>query len=179
MQTILVDQEIVLRKIRTKDAEEVFETICQNRQFLRQWLPFVDQTQTKADTENYIRMLLEEKDQPRNEVFTIWYFHEFAGLAGFKDIDPINHKTEIGYWLAENMQGRGIMTRTVRKMTGYGFQAMNMNRIQIKVAIGNTRSSAIPKRLGYGFEGVERSGEFHTDRYFDLEVYSMLKNEWD
>jgi ribosomal-protein-serine acetyltransferase len=53
-----------------------------------------------------------------------------------------------------------------------------MNRIQIKVAVGNLKSAAIPHRLGLYFEGIERNGEFHTDRYYDLEVFSILKTEW-
>jgi ribosomal-protein-serine acetyltransferase len=63
-------------------------------------------------------------------------------------------------------------------MIDYGFRNMRMNRIQIKVAVGNLKSIAIPRRLGLQFEGLERAGEFHTNRYQDLEIYSILKSEW-
>ncbi len=179
MEDLVVDKEIKLKKIKLSDAAVVFETIRQNRQFLRTWLPFVDQTRTGDDTGAYIRLMLSEPVRQHNQVFTIWFLGEFAGLAGYKEMDTVNHKLEIGYWLSEKMQGKGIMTRTVEKMTGHAFHEMQMNRVQIKVAVGNSRSSAIPKRLGFLFEGIERNGEFHTFRYFDLEVYSMLKSEWD
>jgi ribosomal-protein-serine acetyltransferase len=53
-----------------------------------------------------------------------------------------------------------------------------MNRVQIKVAVGNERSAKIPKRLGFQFEGIEREGEFHSNKYFDLKVFSKLKKEY-
>ncbi len=178
MEYLHIDDEIHLEKVKLSHAELVYSTIDTDRNYLRRWLPFVDQTRNLKDTEKYIKMLLSAKEKDRNEVFTVWYKGEFAGLAGFKEIDPVNHKAEIGYWLAEKMQGKGIMTRTVRKMKDYGFRNLNLNRIQIRVAVGNLKSAAIPKRLGFIYEGTERNGEFHTHRYLDLEVYSQLKKEW-
>jgi ribosomal-protein-serine acetyltransferase len=178
MEYLHIDDDLHLAALKFSHAPLVYLAIEENRKYLRRWLPFVDQTRRKEDTETYIRMLLSEKEKSENEVFTIWHKGDFAGLAGFKDMDFVNHKAEIGYWLIEKMQGRGIMTRTVRKMIDYGFRNLNFNRIQIKVAVGNQKSAAIPVRLGMLPEGTERNGEFHTDRFFDLEIYSMLKREW-
>jgi len=55
---------------------------------------------------------------------------------------------------------------------------MNFNRIQIKCGIGNTLSAAIPKRLGFVYEGTERQGERHSQEFLDLEIFSLLKEEW-
>jgi len=178
MEYLRVDDDLHLEKVKLSHAELIFNTIEQNRQYLRRWLPFVDQTRTTDDSRKFVKMLLSDQEKNRNEVFTIWYKGKFAGLAGFKEMDYINHKTEIGYWLAEDMQGRGIMSKTVWKMIDYGFRNLNFNRIQIKVATGNAKSAAIPARLGLVFEGTERNGEYHTDRYFDLQVFSILKSEW-
>jgi ribosomal-protein-serine acetyltransferase len=178
MEHLYVDKDIYLEKIRISDAGIIFETIQHDRNYLRRWLPFVDQTRKKEDTSNYIVTMTSGPEREKNEVYVIRHCNEFAGLASYKDIDTINHKTEIGYWLAEKMQGKGIMTRTVRKMIDYGFRNLNFNRIQIKVAQGNYKSAAIPGRLGLLMEGIERDGEFHTDRYFDLEIFSILKKEW-
>lgn len=178
MDYLQADDNLVLERLKHTHAVIIYDCISQNRLFLRKWLPFIDQTRSLSDTESYVRMILSPPEKERNQVFVIWHHREFAGLAGYKVIDTINHKTEIGYWMAEKMQGRGIMTRTVSKMIDYGFRNLGMNRIQIKVATGNVKSSAIPKRLGFSFEGVERAGEFHSQSYLDLEIYSILKREW-
>ncbi|MFA7401791.1 MAG: GNAT family protein, partial [Bacteroidales bacterium] len=89
-----------------------------------------------------------------------------------------NQKTEIGYWLSESFQKKGIMSLSVKALIDYAFQQLQLNRIQIKCAVGNNESKHIPQRLGFTFEGIEREGEFLSDNTFtDLEVYSILKKD--
>lgn len=176
MEYLMVEDNIHLQQLKMAHAGLIFETIERDREYLRKWLPFVDQTRKLEDTRDYIRQI---QQSPKNDlVYTIWYKGDFAGLAGYKDSDTVNQKTEIGYWLAENMQGKGIMIHTVKKLVDFAFRNLNRNRVQIKVAVGNDRSSAIPEKLGFQFEGIEREGEFHYDRFYDLKQYSMLKREW-
>jgi len=53
-----------------------------------------------------------------------------------------------------------------------------MNRIQIRCAVGNYPSNAIPQRLGFKFEGTERDGELlSSNQYTDINIYSLLKKE--
>ncbi|WP_238480345.1 GNAT family N-acetyltransferase [Mangrovibacterium lignilyticum] len=178
MQVLVVDGSIRLEKIKYSHAFQVFQAIDSNRKFLTPWLPFVQQTRSQEDTESFIRSILAESGEPKDEVFTVWYKSRFAGLIGLKETDYLNQKTEIGYWLIESMTGKGIMTKSVKTLIDFLFGSMNMNRIQIKCGVGNYRSSAIPKRLGFTFEGVERDGEKHQRSFIDLEVYSLLKNDY-
>ena len=88
-------------------------------------------------------------------------------------------EAEIGYWLGEEYQGRGIMTRCVEALCGLAFSELNINRIQIQCAVGNTKSSNIPRRLGFTLEGIARAGELQADgRFSDIEVYSLLREEY-
>ena len=178
MEKLIIDDRQFLERIALSHVELIFNAIDQNRRFLRRWLPFVDFTNKVADTERFVRSLLEKSAANRDEVYVIWYKHEFAGLVGFKDKDRINDKIEIGYWLIEKMTGKGIATAATRKMVNLAFRNMDMNRVQIRCGVGNDKSSAIPKRLGFMFERIERSGERHNHSYIDLEVYSLLKREW-
>ena len=178
MEKLIIDDRQFLERLNLSHVETIFNAIDQNRKFLRRWLPFVDFTHKKIDTERFVRSILEKPTNNRDEVYAIWYQFEFAGLIGFKDIDRINDKIEIGYWLIEKMTGKGIATAAVRKMVNFAFRNMDMNRVQIRCGIGNTKSAAIPRRLGFSFEGIERSGERHNHSYIDLEVFSLLRNEW-
>lgn len=178
MEHIQIHSKLRLEKIQLNMAEVIFEAIDKNREFLKKWLPFIEETQHVEQTEEFISSIVSQQGKKRDEVFTIWYNQEFAGLIGFKDTDWINHKTELGYWLTENMQGKGIITTSIQKLIKIGFTKLGMNRIQVKVACGNKKSAAIPKRLGFQFEGIERAGEFHQGKYLDLEVYSFLKSDY-
>ena len=178
MEKLIIDDHLLLERLTLSHVEAIFTAIDQNRPFLRKWLPFVDFTHKVNDTERFVRSILEKPIARRDEVFVIRYHHEFAGLVGFKDPDRINDKIEIGYWLIEKMTGKGIATAAVQKMVNLAFRNMDMNRVQIKCGVGNHKSAAIPRRLGFSFEGIERCGERHDHSYIDLEVFSLLKKEW-
>ncbi|MCY1721017.1 GNAT family protein [Prolixibacteraceae bacterium Z1-6] len=175
MEHIRVNDKIRLEKINLSMAQVIFDTIDSDRSHLKEWLPFIDQTKQISDTEAFISSV---SGSNKDNIYTIWYKEEFAGLMGFKDTDWVNRKTEIGYWLRSKLQGKGIATLCVQKLISFAFKNQKLNRIQIKVAQKNNRSASIPQKLGFQLEGVERAGELHQNRYLDLEVYSLLKSDW-
>jgi ribosomal-protein-serine acetyltransferase len=178
MFNINIDNDLQLREIQMTDASHIFQIIDNERNYLQQWLPFVCFTKTIDDTESFIKNVLDETNVNREIVCAILYNKQIAGLISFKNIDRANHKTEIGYWLSESKQGRGLVTKACSKLVDLAFNTMALNRVQIRVGVNNIKSKAIPRRLGFKFEGIERAGELLNGTYLDLEVYSMLKNDW-
>ena len=178
MERLIVNNKIELEQLKYAHAFQVFQAIDLNRKFLSEWLPFVQDTETQEDTEAFIRSVNLKPIADRDQVFVIWYEKKFAGLIGYKDLDRVNLKVEIGYWLIEPMTGKGIVTLSVSTLVDFAFTSMGINRIEIRCGVGNFKSSGIPKRLGFIFEGIAREGEKHRDRFIDLEVYSLLKKEW-
>ena len=177
MEHLRINDYLRLEKVKLSMAETIFMTINRDRNYLKTWLPFVEFTQEVTDTERFLQNVIFETKNKTIEMFSIWYKEEFSGLLGFNQIDHLNKKAEIGYWLAENMQGKGIITACTKVIVGYAFQKLNINRLQIKVAVGNKKSAAIPQRLGFKLEGIERNGELHGQKFLDLEIYSLLKKD--
>ena len=99
-------------------------------------------------------------------------------MIGFLNTDKVNEKTELGYWLIEKQTGKGITTSCVRALVELAFEKMMMNRVTIRCAVGNTQSENVALRLGFQFEGIERSGERYNDHFFDLKVFSLLNDEF-
>jgi ribosomal-protein-serine acetyltransferase len=178
MEKLYINEQVYLERLRLSHVEVIFEAIDQNREHLRRWLPFIDFTRKLRDTELFVRSIIEQPVGERDDVYVIWHRKDFAGLIGYKDADQINNRVEIGYWLVKDKTGMGLATLATQKLVDYAFRNMNMNRVQIRCGVGNDKSSAIPKRLGFQFEGIERDGERHNRTYIDLEVYSLLKKEW-
>lgn len=173
---IRINKSLYLRRISHQDAEEVFDLIDHNRGHLDTWLPFVETTHTAENTHAFIDQL--QKPCSREMVFTICLNDAITGLIGFKDIDRANRRLEIGYWISKADEGKGIVSEACRALIDKAFRKMDMNRVQIKCGVGNSRSSNIPRRLGFQLEGIERDGEKHKTRFVDLEVFSMLKKDW-
>ena len=174
MNTIQVDDEILLRPPRMSDAGDLFVLVDSNRKYLRRWLPWID---TIRSAKNY-RPWIEGRVGGNEYRLLIVYKGAVVGATGISDLDSPNKAGEIGYWLAEDMQGRGIVTRTCHALLNDAFGELGMNRMQIRVATGNKKSLAIPERLGFQFEGVQRQAELVNGEYYDLALYSMLASEW-
>jgi ribosomal-protein-serine acetyltransferase len=175
---IKIDTETELKQVGKTDSADIFKTIVSQREYLGKWLPFVEFTKEISDTEKFVDSIVNAPEDRFEYVFVIKKKNEFVGLIGFKDTDKLNKKTEIGYWLSQQHQKQGIMTKSVDKLCEFAFNQQGINRIQIKCAVGNKLSINIPQRLGFKFEGIERQGELLTGNVFtDLEIYSKLKND--
>ena len=85
---------------------------------------------------------------------------------------------EIGYWISVAEEGRGLVTRAVRALMDVGFGDLGLHRIEIRAGVDNLRSRAIPERLGFVREGIERGGERGANGFYDLVVYATLEDEW-
>ncbi len=179
MEKITINSSTVLKEIELSDAENIFNTINSQRDYLGKWLPFVEFTKTVEDSETFINSVLNAPEESKVTNYVILHKNEFAGLAGFVRPDKGNRKIEIGYWLSENFQKKGIMTECVKALINKAFNELEMNRIQIKCGVGNIPSRNVAKRAGLQFEGIERDGElFPDEKFIDLEIYSILKKEW-
>jgi len=176
--TIKVDDKLELRPVTLASAQTIFNSIRRSRDHLQRWLPFVDQTTSVNDTRRFIKTTIKSSCPKKDMIFEIAENNVFAGLISLKEIDHLNAKAEIGYWLDDTMIGKGIMIRSCKALINYAFNELGLNRIFIKIAIGNNKSAAIPLNLGFFPEGTERDGEFLNNKFQDLMVYSMLKHEW-
>lgn len=172
------DEDIELRSLRLDDADELFALVDRNRSYLRQWLPWVDLNTSREDSAVFIQATLDQESAGLGPQFAIFNSGVLFGVCGFHPIDCRNRAGDLGYWLSEEASGRGIMTRAVRSILGVGFKVLELNRIQIACAVGNVKSRAIPERLGFVFEGVQRQRELLNDCYVDHAVYSMLASEY-
>ena len=156
----------------------MFSLIDQDRAYLRQWLPWVDSTETEDDSAAFIRSALEQFASGEGITAGVWHERRFAGVIGTHRINRLYRKVELGYWLGESFQGNGIMTDSARAMVTHLFDERAVNRVEICCAVGNHKSIAIPRRLGFTLEGTLREAEFSSGQHHDLMVFAMLRREW-
>lgn len=177
--TLRVDDTITLHLLDYKHAETLNQVVSANRQHLRQWLPWVDQMRSVEDFKKYIASCKERYAAHTEMGYVIMANNVMVGRIGLHNIDLHNKSGYIGYWLVADWVGKGIMTRCCKAVVDEGFKRLKLNRIEIRAAVGNFKSQAIPQRLGFKQEGIIRQGEFVNNQFVDLYVYSLLKHEWE
>ena len=178
MVTLRVDADTQLRLLVEAHAEPLFALIEANRANLSLWLPWVDETRTLQDTRRFIRFGLRQYVNDSGMQLGVWVRGQFAGSAGYNYFDRTRQQTEIGYWLGQAFQGKGIMTSVCRTMTTYAFQTLGLKTVKIRCAATNNRSRAIPERLGYTLEAIAPQIDWALDRYVDTVIYSMAVTDW-
>ncbi len=175
---ILVSRDIQMRPLTMEDAPAIFELVETNRQFLRTHLPWVDKSQSVDDTLTFIASTNNENIYSGRYAQVIEYKNKVVGLIDFHKGSAQNKSLEIGYWLAKDHNGKGIMTRACAAMIDYAFHNCDVNRIIIRCATKNFKSQSIPQRLGFMKEGVERQAHCINGTFVDVNRNCMLREDW-
>jgi ribosomal-protein-serine acetyltransferase len=170
--------DLLLRPLQEQDAEELFALTDRNRAHLLRWLPWVDATRTPNDSSLFVRHTIAEQASLRAVHCAITLRKEIIGVIAFNAIDHFHRSSTVGYWLAQTHTGNGYMTGAVRALIQLGFEYLNLNRIEIRIAPENQASRAVCIRLQFRHEGILREAEWLGDKFVDLEVYSLLKSDW-
>lgn len=165
----------VVRRLTMSDLAAVWALVDAERSRLEPWMPWIDGTRTIEDQRRWLESVVH--DERTLDGCGIFAHGRYVGGIGLR-WDPFDIGGEIGYWIAASHERRGLVTRAVRALVDVGFHDLRLHRIQIRVGVRNTRSRAIPERLGFVQEGIERGAERGSRGFYDVVVYSMLEDEW-
>jgi ribosomal-protein-serine acetyltransferase len=168
---------LVLHEATADDAPEVYAAVDGARDRLREWLPWVDATDSLDVQRDFLASSAVANDVGSALNLTPRQDGDVAGQLGLR-IDARHATAEVGYWLASEYVGRGLMTRSVAALIGLAFGPLGLHRVQLNAATGNLRSRAIAERLGMRHEGTLRDAELLARGHVDLEVYAVLSTEW-
>jgi RimJ/RimL family protein N-acetyltransferase len=184
----LASNRVIVRRYRPGDGADLWEAVEESRAHLAAMF-WVDSHRCPDDSELYARsswarwQLREELSTCVREAGT----DRFLGGAVLSHIAWGVPSFEIGYWLRASAEGNGYMSAAVRLLCGLAFDVCGANRVSIRCDASNTRSAAIPRRLGFTLEGVQRNalrdprGELRDTLVFGMipEDYRTVRASWD
>ncbi len=178
MKEINIDKELKLIPLQLGYAQELFDLIDKNRSYLRKFMGWLDLTQGSKDTEFFINDDIKKRESG-TVAYGIFYKSTLVGVISYNNFNKSNKRTEIGYWVSKDLQGRGIITRSVSALVEHGFNNLDLNRIQICCATANIPSQKIPERLGFLREGICRKAEVLYGDTVDHFIYSLIREEYE
>ena len=172
---IELDDAAFLRLYTPDDALIVFETVDRERERLRPWLPWVDETRGPEDTRSFIEQTISTEGGEYG--YGIWADDGFAGGIGLHT-EPRDRCAMIGYWIDARHEGRGLVTKAARALIEVAFRDLSMHRVWLTVDRENIRSRAVAERLGLRREGVRREDRLFDGIFHDTAIYGILEDEW-
>ncbi len=158
-------ERVLLRPYRESDAADVQRAIAESREHLRPWMPFYNQHQTVEETRNWIIHTMAQWLLREELIVGLWDIinGSYVGSSGIHVHDWKVGYFEIGYWLRASAEGHGYVTEAVRLLTDFCFNELHANRVEIRCDERNTRSAAVPRRLGFVQEACLRNDSLATD----------------
>ncbi len=171
-----VDDELSLRLAEPRFADELYAVIEANRDHLRPWMPWADQT--REQLQDWARKTVEKFAAQTDVALTILRHGRVVGGCGLHGLGSPHHFAETGYWLAADAQGRGIVTRCLRVLLDYAFDERGLHRVQLHALPENARSQAVARRLGFTREGVLRETVMHNGKHCSMVMFGLLASEW-
>lgn len=176
---LIVDNEITLKTVQLSDVEIRYKIINENRDFLKKWLGWLDFYKKSDDLLEYTKACQEKEKNKEAYAFGIYYLNEFVGCIEIQEINYRNQKCEIGYWLSEKFNGKGIMIRSCKAIINYIFNNLKLNKISILAATENYSSQAIPEKLNFIKEGTLMDNECLYGKFVDNYIYEITRKIWE
>ena len=175
--SLFINENLELRLPDENFAEELFTIVDTQRNYLGQWLPWVEYTKTIENSIEFLKnSILFNQGGQRLTTF-IFCKQKLVGSVILVKISKKNKSSELGYWVSQDVEGQGLATQSCKRLIKYVFSQMDIHRIEINAITENKKSIAVAKKLGFSYEGNIRDGFFFKEKFYDLERFSLLKTD--
>ena len=174
---IEVDEEIQLSSVQESYASVYVDLAQENYDYLAKWLVWPPHVKTEKDFSDFIARCKKDHESGEAITFGIIYAGKLIGNIAYKFINNDLKKVEIGYWIAETYQGKGIISRACIRLVEYAFTALDMSKVEMCVASDNKSSRAVCERLGMKLEGILTNAELIQGRILDHAIYGLHREE--
>ncbi|CAF1181122.1 unnamed protein product [Adineta steineri] len=147
----LPNKEAYLELIQPEHIDQLYQLLESNRKYLQKNIPGIDSLQTRDDLQ---RRWGTSKENSLH--FGLWLNkNQLIGRCRLtRDVNTCS--ADIGYWISESFQGKGLMTSAVEQLIKFAFEKWNIKRMEIHCGVNNLKSRAIPERLGFSNEGISQ-----------------------
>lgn len=165
-----------IRKWELSDAKDLAVALSNKKvqDNLRDGLPY---PYTEQDGKDFISAML-SADENESFAFAITVDNIVIGSIGIFRQGNIHRQTaELGYYIAEEYWGKGIMTEAVKQICEYVFGNSDIIRIYAEPFAYNIASCRVLEKAGFQYEGTLRSNAVKNGKVIDMKMYSLLKEE--
>lgn len=167
---------LTLRRMRAGDAEQMYAYASDPE--VASYMLW-EAHRSPCDSENFLRFVQERytRGDPAGWGIVERESGRFIGTCGPESWRPEHARAELGYVLAREHWGRGLMTEAVSAVVELCFGRLGLNRVEARCFTGNVGSERVLQKVGMTYEGVSRSSHFVKGEFRDLLHYAILHDD--
>jgi len=175
----LIGDTILLRPYRGGDISHLWEAVCESFAELSIRMYWCHDDHSIEDYKIWIESQPESWEKGTNYSFAI-IDSSVGSLLGTCSLSGINYNdqvAQVGYWIRTSRTKQGIATKAIRLLAHFGFSKLNMNRLEIVIAVDNRASQRVAEKVGAVQEGIMRNRLAIRDKLYDAVMFSLLPHD--
>jgi ribosomal-protein-serine acetyltransferase len=168
---------IRIRPYRLDDARAIWEAARESLNELQPWMPWCHPTYSLDESRSWLAVQVQAFQQRTAFEFAIINDQDaYLGGCGLNQIDALNQRANLGYWVRSSATGKGVATRATQLTRDWGFANTDLERVEVLIAVGNSASRRVAEKSGAVFEGTLRSRLLVHGRRYDAAMYAFLRS---
>lgn len=175
------DSDLTIRSYQPGDGAALLEATISSYEHLKPWMPWATAEDTSEAAEERCRRFAGNYLLNQDFVLGVWAGGVLAGGTGFHlRWGPLSEgNAEIGMWIRASHAGRGLGSRVLAALLGWGFDTWGWERLVWRCDTRNAASAQLARKNGLTLEGTLRSDTLDAQgQRRDTYLFSMLRAEW-
>ncbi len=173
----LTTPRLLLRPMAMRDAADMY-AYSRDPEVARHVL--WDAHMSMADTRGYLRYIIGQyrDGEPSSWGIVLRETNRLVGTIGFMAYNQADSVLELGYSLARSCWNQGLMTEALTAVLNECFTVLRVHRVEAMHETDNPSSGRVMQKCGMTHEGRLRGRVFNKGRYRDVELWSILREDW-
>ena len=168
-------ERIVMRPNSVAFAAQLHAAAMESISTVGVWMPWCHGARTMDESVAWLRNCEASWDAGAEYEFTVFApSGEYLGAAGLNQFNRVHNFANLGYWVRESRQRRGIAADAARLLAEFGFRSLGLTRIEIVVAADNHASRRVAEKAGAAYEGIARNRLLLRGTAVPAAVYSLV-----
>ena len=167
---------IRIRPYRLDDAQAIFEAVRESMRELQPWMPWAHPGYSIDESRSWLGVQVPAFQQRTTFEFAITTDDgRYLGGCGLNQIDTLNQRANLGYWVRSSATGTGVATAATELTRKWGFANTDLARIEILIAVGNVASRRVAEKSGAVYEGTLHGRLLVHGTRHDAAMYAFIR----
>lgn len=161
-----------------EDGADLFAAVRESISDISRWMDWCHPGYQEEETELWIKQLPDQWKARENFAFIIRdRFNRAVGTCGLSHPNWQHRFANLGYWVRTGETGKGYAPAAAKLVASWGFRELELNRIEIIMAVENKNSRRVAEKTGATYEGILRSRLQVCGGAYDAHSYSLIPTD--
>ena len=166
-----------IRPYAEVDVPHIFAAADESRRHVGEWMSWMTKDYKLSDAKDWVRHAISAWNDDKDYEFVIIDQEDWAiaGSCGLNQINRMDRVCNLGYWVRASKLKLGAARQVALLLREFGFDEVELNRLEIVVAVENVASQRVAESVGAVYEGIQRQRICIHGVAHDARMYALVR----